>query len=201
MRRRIPLLPGRFYHIYNRGNNRENLFIEERNYHYFMRLHAKCVGPVADTYAFCLLKNHFHFLVRVKDVTDIEGAVSEERAIQLIGRGFQHWFATYAKAMNKAYDRIGKLFQEHFGRVEVDSDAYFTNLVFYIHFNPQRHALVDDFRNWPWSSYHALTTHRDTDLRRDEVLAWFDGRTRLKRFHCGAADEKMLAALIGNDFV
>jgi hypothetical protein len=66
----VPLQHGRYYHIYNRGNNRENLFIEERNYHHFLRLYARYVAPVADTYAYCLLRKHFHLLVRVKAATE-----------------------------------------------------------------------------------------------------------------------------------
>jgi putative transposase len=61
-----PLQPGQYYHIYNRGNNRENVFIEKRNYPYFLKLYARHIEPVADTYAYCLLRNHFHFLVRIK---------------------------------------------------------------------------------------------------------------------------------------
>lgn len=64
MTSKIPLLPGVFYHIYNRGNNRENIFIEERNYTLFMNLYSRYIPPIADTYAYCLLRNHFHFLVR-----------------------------------------------------------------------------------------------------------------------------------------
>jgi len=62
----IPLQQGVFYHIYNRGNNRENIFIEERNYILFMKQYSRYIFPVADTYAYCLLRNHFHFLVRIK---------------------------------------------------------------------------------------------------------------------------------------
>jgi len=51
----IPLEPGLYYHIYNRGNNRENLFIKERIYHYFLQLYANYIEPVAETYAYCLL--------------------------------------------------------------------------------------------------------------------------------------------------
>ena len=60
------LQPDMYYHIYNRGNNRENLFVEERNYPYFLRLYAKHIEPIADTYAYCLLKNHFHLCVKIK---------------------------------------------------------------------------------------------------------------------------------------
>ena len=72
MPKRIPLEYGKYYHIYNRGNNRENIFFEDRNYHYFLKLYAKHVEPVADTYAYCLLYNHFHFLVRIKTVEEQE---------------------------------------------------------------------------------------------------------------------------------
>ena len=58
---------GGYYHIFNRGNNRENIFIEERNYHYFMNLYEKYIPLVADPFAYCLLPNHFHFLVRIKE--------------------------------------------------------------------------------------------------------------------------------------
>jgi len=44
--------------IYNRGNNRENLFIEERNYHYFFKLYTHYIYPIADTYAYCPMRNH-----------------------------------------------------------------------------------------------------------------------------------------------
>jgi len=62
----IPLQPGQYYHIYNRGVNRTNIFVEERNYVYFLKLYAKHISPVAETFAYCLLRNHFHLLVRIR---------------------------------------------------------------------------------------------------------------------------------------
>ncbi|MBN1976347.1 MAG: hypothetical protein JW918_03000, partial [Anaerolineae bacterium] len=67
MRDFVPLEHGQYYHIYNRGNNGENIFIEERNYSYFLGLYAKYIEPIADTFAYVLLRNHFHLLVRIKD--------------------------------------------------------------------------------------------------------------------------------------
>ena len=58
---------GQYYHIYNRGNNGETLFREQRNYLYFLKLYAKYIEPIAETYAYCLLSNHFHYLVRIED--------------------------------------------------------------------------------------------------------------------------------------
>jgi REP element-mobilizing transposase RayT len=58
---------GCYYHIYNRGNNNENIFIEEKNYSYFLQLLRKYILPVADVYCYCLLKNHFHIVLKIKD--------------------------------------------------------------------------------------------------------------------------------------
>jgi putative transposase len=66
-----PLRYNTYYHIYNRGVNRWNIFIEERNYEHFLRLYEKHIVPVVDTYAYCLLKNHFHLAVRVKAQEEI----------------------------------------------------------------------------------------------------------------------------------
>lgn len=56
-----PLFPGHYYHIYNRGNNGEDIFLEARNYDYFLNLYQKYISPIAETFAYCLLKNHFRF--------------------------------------------------------------------------------------------------------------------------------------------
>ena len=61
-----PLHYGETYHVYNRGNNGETLFREQRNYPYFLKLYARYTEPVAETYAYCLMSNHFHLLVRIK---------------------------------------------------------------------------------------------------------------------------------------
>lgn len=200
MHRATPLEAGKFYHLYNRGNNRENIFLEERNYSYFLKLYAQHVSPVAYTYAYCLMRNHFHLLIRVKD--DIQRSERSKRSDRLdpATRAFKSLFMAYAMAINKAYHRTGKLFQEHFSRIEITSDNYFTNLIFYIHFNPQKHGFVADFREWPWSSYGTLISITQTKLMRDDVLAWFEGRDGFTNFHRGAADERAIAPLIEDDF-
>jgi REP element-mobilizing transposase RayT len=69
----LPLTYGSFYHIYNRGNNRENIFPQKRNYEYFMELWWKHTSPIAETWAYCLLRNHFHAVVYIKDREDLTG--------------------------------------------------------------------------------------------------------------------------------
>ena len=200
-----PLSSDQAYHIYNRGNNREDIFLEERNYRYFLALYARYIQPVADTYAYCLLRNHFHMLVRVRTLEEereyaetlgVSPAVIPKRPSQEFG----NLFNAYAKAFNRAYGRAGRLFQNPFGRVMVTSDAHFQGLIAYIHQNPQKHGLVDDFREWPYSSYHALLSTKPTRLRRDEVLAWFVGRAGFEGTHEGFVDERRVAPLVPADF-
>ncbi|MEW6718698.1 MAG: transposase [Chloroflexota bacterium] len=186
----LALIPGKYYHIYNRGNNRENLFIEERNYHYFMKCYAHHIEPVAQTYAYCLLRNHFHFLVCIKD----------DPLPKPPSQAFSNLFNAYAQAFNKMYDRTGALFQRPFGRIRIDSDEYFRVLVVYIHQNPQKHGFVDDFHHWPFSSIHALVSTRPTHLQRETVIDWFGNLDNLTESHSFPIEENQIAALIRDDF-
>jgi REP element-mobilizing transposase RayT len=176
----IPLEYGKYYHIYNRGNNRQNVFLEDRNYHYFLKLYAEHIEPMADTYAYCLLYNHFHFLVRIKWLEEIDTEtlrISAEAPSKLSSpsQQFGNFFNAYTKGMNHTYQRTGSMFENPFGRAEVTSEEYFVHLITYIHQNPQKHGLVRDFRTWPYSSYHALLSTKPTRVKRDLVLSWFGG--------------------------
>ncbi len=195
MSKPIPLQYGKYYHIYNRGNNRENIFFEKRNYRHFLELYAKYIVPIADTCVYCLLRNHFHFLVRIK-------TVEEQETLRVLkpSQQFGNLFNAYAKAINKAYNRTGSLFQNPFGRIEVASDAYFIWLVIYIHQNPQKHGLVDDFRTWSHSSYQTLLSTKPTRLERDDVLAWFDGVDNFVVLHQQEVTERKVAFWVPEDF-
>jgi putative transposase len=184
------LRPGAYYHIFNRGNNRENLFREERNYPYFMQLYAHHVKPVAETFAYCLLKNHFHVLVRIKEVAR-DPAPSQ---------ALSNLFNAYTKAINKAQGRTGSLFEHPFSRIQVTDNKYLWHLVTYIHRNPQRHQLVSDFRDWKYSSYHALLAKGETKLQRQAVLGWFDTARDFKAAHNQENFDPALDKLAPDDF-
>jgi len=81
----------------------------------------------------------------------------------------------YREAFNKAYGRTGALFQRPFGRIQVTDQAYLARPVVYIHHNPQRHGLIADFTDRPYSPYRALLSTKPTQLQRSEVLAQFGG--------------------------
>ena len=189
------LIPGKVFHIYNRGNNRQDLFFEERNYAYFLSLWDKYISPVADTFAYCLLNNHFHFLIRVKREQDLAAIFptknlnTESDFSLLVSKSFSNLFNAYSKAINKSYKRTGSLFQERFRRKWIDSDAYFTEVIFYIHGNAQKHGLVDDFREYPYSSFHEILARPGGSFRQignqtqKEILEWFGGTEAFNHYH------------------
>ena len=104
------------------------------NYRNFLKLYAKYVEQVADTFAYCFLRNHFHFLVRLREEQDIQDCQSSKdwQSYLSPSQAFSNLFSTYTKAINKAYQRTGSLFQKPFRRVLVTSDEHLFHLVTYI---------------------------------------------------------------------
>lgn len=186
-----PLLYDTYYHIYNRGNNGENIFVQERNYEHFMNLYFKYIDPIAETYAYCLLRNHFHVSLKTKTEEEIEQTLKALETFKdsgklgpgYLSRQFSNLFNAYAKAINKAYGRTGSLFEHPFGRVPITTGRQFWNVIAYIHQNPQKHKFVQDFRDWKWSSYGIILVEKPTKLRRDAVLNWFGGKENYLELH------------------
>ncbi len=169
------LEPGNFYHIYNKGNNNENLFIEEENYSYFLKLFLKYINPIADTYAYCLLKNHFHFLIEIKDENSLPEKFLSKKGLNL-SQPFSNFFNAYTKSINKRYKRCGSLFKERYKRIKIDDENYLKQLVTYIHLNPVKHKYTKDFEQYPYSSYSSILSKKTTLLKREEVIEWFGDR-------------------------
>jgi putative transposase len=182
---RIRIEPEKFYHIWNRGNNRENLFYTSANYEYFLRMYAECLDSVVETYAFCLLPNHFHLLVRTKAFATIEVSPAGETSKKAnpVSLAFQHFFTAYSQAINVQQHRTGSLFQKPFKRLEVKSTSQLANLVHYIHINPQHHKIIDDFRQYPWSSYERILISRPSKLKKEEVIGWFENKENYLNYH------------------
>jgi hypothetical protein len=78
----IPLIGGNYYHIYNRGNNSDNIFYENENYYHFLRLYEKYINPIADTFAWCLLKTHFHILIYLKTDAEIDTSLLQYSTVK-----------------------------------------------------------------------------------------------------------------------
>ncbi len=176
MQKTEPLQHGKFYHIYNRGINSAAIFFEKSNYDYFLRLYENHIDPVAETYAWCLMKNHFHFLVKIKE-KDLAGTD------RLPHQCFSNLFNAYAKAVNKKYNRHGSLFQRAFKRKLVEDDVYLKRLILYIHNNPVHHRVCEDAMNYPWSSYLACISEKPGTLKKEETIGLFHDLSNFQYMH------------------
>jgi len=174
---------GCFYHIYNRTIDKQPMFKNDGNYVFFLNQYDKYLSAVLDTYAYCLLGNHFHLLIRVKDKNDIRSVeVQDKTAHEILAHQLQKFFQSYAMAFNKQHERIGSLFQKPFKRTKIDSDEYFTRIIFYIHANPE-HGIIDDFRSWQWSSYNRILIEKPSSLKKKEVINWFGDKEDYIQYH------------------
>ncbi len=173
-----PLKHGSYYHIYNRGINSDILFKEKTNYEHFLKLFDLHIDPIAETYAWCLMKNHFHFLVRIKEVEEIPTAKKI-----LPSQSFSNLCNAYTKAFNKRYNRHGSLFERAFKRKEINSGKYLQNVIVYIHNNPVQHKICEHPLEYPWSSYITCLSNQPTKLQRKEVIEFFDDIGNFKYVH------------------
>ena len=173
-----PLIHGKYYHIYNRGINSDTLFKEKRNYEYFLKLYDNHIEPIAETFAWCLMKNHFHLLIRIKNTDEINLNKKIEPS-----QSFSNLFNAYTKAYNKSYNRHGPMFERPFKRKMISNETYFQNLIAYIHNNPVHHAICEHPLNYPWSSYITCVSEKKTRLKRTEVIAFFNDLENFKYVH------------------
>jgi putative transposase len=173
-----PLENGKLYHIYNRGINSDVIFNENSNYEYFLKLYDQHIDPIAETYAWCLMKNHFHFLVRIKDVEEI---TSEKKILP--SQSFSNLFNAYTKAFNKSNQRHGPMFERPFKRKHIKNKSYFQNLITYIHNNPVHHNICEHPLEYPWSSYITCLSDKPTKIKRKEVLEMFTDVENFKYVH------------------
>jgi REP element-mobilizing transposase RayT len=183
-----PIIHGNYYHIYNRGNNGIDIFLETESYYHFLRLYAKYIEPVAETFAWCLLKNHFHLLVRIKDKIEIDENelsynTTEKPKIIDPSKQFSHLFNAYTQAINKRHNRTGSLFETTFERKLVTSEDYFQQLIYYIHNNPVHHGFVTEMSFYPWSSYETIISEKPTKLKRSEVVEIYGGTENFLFYH------------------
>lgn len=167
------LTPGDYFHICNRGNNKEIIFKSPENYIYFLSLWKKYIQPVAETFCYNLLPNHFHFFIRTREIP---------LQTKPIEQHFSNLFNAYSKAINKRFNRTGSLFQERFRRKEIMSEDYYSSIVGYIITNAVKHDFCKTTADYQYSAYSSLLSTGPTLLLRDELLDWFCGKMAFIKF-------------------
>jgi REP element-mobilizing transposase RayT len=190
----IPFESGHYFHLYNRGNNNENIFLEQENYSYFLVLMKKYLLKVADVYSYCLLPNHFHIVLKFKEESQQATDIGNKKIV--LHQPISNMLNAYTKAINKRYNRRGSLFQEHLKRIKITEEEYLRNLIVYVNTNSIHHQ-IEDYRTYKYSSYNVLTSHQETFIKRNEVLELFNDVSNFEYvLHLKKSDIEMLQELI-----
>ena len=176
---------GEFYHIYNRSIDKKLMFKNEGNNLFFLKKFHFYLDDVLTVYTYCLLENHFHFLIKTSENLDnyriankISPAIS---AHEIISKQFRRFFQCYALSFNNQHDRCGTLFQTPFKRVRVKNNQYLVYLIYYIHSNAQKHGLTADLKQWKWSSYNEILENESS--LHQEIIQWFGDKEAYINFH------------------
>jgi len=165
------LLPGDLLHVYNRGNNKQQVFFNENHYHYFLNKINKHIASVSDILAYCLMPNHFHLLVHVNEKSGIEKKIGSLVSNEL-QNGFRILQSSYASAINKEYGRTGSIFQQNTKFKLLSSqcnhsyEGTYAEVCFhYIHQNPLKAGLVTRLEDWSFSSFKEYLQHSNREFQ------------------------------------
>jgi REP element-mobilizing transposase RayT len=172
------IVPGHFFHICNRAVGSEPLFLLPADYYSFLDRMGKFVIPAAELHAYCLMSNHYHLLVRVREEVKPEFFISQMNRLQ----------STYAKKFNFINERIGGLFIRPFKRVMIETEAHLITTFWYIHRNPLHHLITSDWESWPYSSYSHYLREEPGILTTNFFKDLFGGAEQIRQHHHLQAD-------------
>jgi len=195
--------PREFYHVYNRGNNRQPIFFNERNYLFFLKKVKKQLLPFSEIIAYCLMPNHFHFLLRPNDNGLKERNTFGGKPMQELAYRIGILLSSYSQAINKQNKTTGSLFQQKTKAkilYEVNNGgriSYFEQCFHYIHQNPLVARMVKNLPDWPYSSYPDYTGLRNGTLCAKEIFYALTGLNseNIKNRTMEKIDEKILDKL------
>lgn len=194
-----------YYHIYHKGNGGIDLFYKEENYAYFLKKYDAYMSGYVDTYAFCLLPDHIHLLIKVKDrgefnmrkdfpsFQDLESLTASEIVTEL----FRRFFMTYSKSINMQLRRKGSLFPKNFKKKLIDPSHNLTDVITYIHKQVEHHGYgtYKDLE-YPWSSYNMMLLDKTSKIKKQDVIDLFGSREAYLALHEKELDIKPIMDLV-----
>lgn len=191
--RAVPLVNGEYYHIYNRGSDKRDIYIQPRDYNRFQKTiyYYQFLGPklsfskfakselnsfkpdsekkLVEIICYCLMPNHFHFLVKQVKTNGISFFLS-----QLSN--------SYTKYFNTKYERVGALLQGTFKSVLIETDEQLIHVSRYIHLNPVVSRLTKELNSYKWSSYPEYIFGNSLICSIDEILNFFPSPQKYQEF-------------------
>ena len=202
------LQPNCSYHIFNHANGFENIFTVDDNYRFYLDKYQQYILPIAETYAYCLLPNHFHLVVRIRRREVLEEVyrnfkstnfskvpnfgkveVTDNMIEYYISKQFANLFSCYTQSFNKVNKRRGSLFLKNFRREPIENKAYFLNAVIYTHRNPVHHAFCDRYTDWSYTSFCEIKERNSQMIEVEKLLRMFGGRDSFIDLHEQSANK------------
>ncbi|OQY03776.1 MAG: hypothetical protein B6I20_04335 [Bacteroidetes bacterium 4572_117] len=183
---KTPLESDKMFHIYNHAVGNDNFFNSDENYSFFLLKLKEYLQNYIDIYAYCLMPNHFHIIIKVKREEDVINEYRKKKSIKesrikelnfvpnVVSRQFGHLFNSYAQAYNKENSRMGSLFTNRFKREPIEDEVYLKTVITYTHKNPVEAGFVKMASEWKFSSYNSIISKKETLLKRSEVINLFD---------------------------
>jgi putative transposase len=186
---------GEFYHLYNRGNRTNNIFLKHEDYVYFLDKVKGQILPYADIVVYTLMPNHFHFILRPKKEGLKERPSFGGKPMQELAYRIGILLSSYSQTFNKKYKTRGSLFQQKTKAKLISEEgntgrfSYLEQCFHYIHKNPVVAGLVSDPAYWQYSSYSEYLGLRTTSIcTKDIFLRMFnltDEEIRSRTFDAG----------------
>lgn len=199
------LLIDEYYHIYNRGNNKQPIFFNEANYLFFINKMREQLSPAATIICYCLMPTHFHIIIKATDSSIKERISFGGKPMQKFAYRIGIMLSSYSQAINKQNKTTGSLFQQKTKakllteQVAGKQENYLESCFFYIHNNPLEAGLVNNLKDWPYSSYPDYINERagtlcnkelffaETGLTKNDIIIRSRGvinKDAIKKFYC-----------------
>ncbi len=161
--------PGALYHVISRGNRKQKIFGDERDFKTYLSYLSEYKARYSfRLYAFALMRNHFHLLLEVNEVC--------------LSKIMQVLQFRYTRYFNRRYRKVGHLFQGRYKAILCDKEAYLLELIRYIHLNAVRAGVVRDPEEYPWTGHRSyLRKGRERLIDSDMVLIQFSKKESLAR--------------------
>jgi REP element-mobilizing transposase RayT len=211
------LEPESFYHVFNRTNNKESLFKGDNDYLFFLDKAQRYLCPYFEVYAYCLVGNHFHFLLKTKSPNNILATLRKlssfeitkaERLIleytdltsdmihDMYRMQIIRLLTAYSKNYNRLYGQSGHVFYKPFKKILVKDSEYIKTLIHYIHKNPVKHNLTNNFKYFEWSSYYDYLNNEDKITEVESGLKLFGGLENFNNSHNANSNYDEIAELL-----
>ena len=190
--------PDTCYHVYNKAISELLLFPEEKYFDRFLEKFDTYLGNYISMYAYALIPNHFHFLVKCRtfdsqtlDKVASEGTGKATKFLEgeisyndFIVDQFRRFFDSHSKWFNKKNERKGSLFLKKFKRITIRNAEHFRYMLLYIHHNPLHHGFAEAYHLWKYTTYWKYLNVDSSLTGYAAVMNLFDeGRTGFLKFH------------------